>query len=394
MTATEIKDSLERIEDLINQLPPPVYSRKNIIEIAGYPSWENVNSNFLAFYFDEKEQHNFGRTIFLAFLNLLNQKFSLSDNITEGEYIVERETERIDILIHSDNYDEDEWDWAILIENKINATLYNDLKKYWNSVKAKTKIGILLTVNETEKYILHDLKSKGINYLNICHSELLDEIKNMLPLFYTNSDDRHLLFLKDFIQNVSSFYEKPDMKKEMEEKLKLFHDNFGTIKRLKELENELQEYVTKTVISVMAEFGYKPSSMSYKVQGKYFYFDKENIGKKLHLNQDKFRFYIWLPDLFNENYLTMYFELFDEAVKNGENVKNNISNLEISAYEYVSPSNAGGTKYSYFHIAVIKCDLNKVIGDNLNDKLKNVIGNAFFLGKKPFVQRCAELYEE
>ena len=62
--------NFEWINKLISELPETSVARKNLIEIAGYPKWENVNSNLLAFYFDEKEEHGFNRLFLNSLLDL------------------------------------------------------------------------------------------------------------------------------------------------------------------------------------------------------------------------------------------------------------------------------------------------------------------------------------
>lgn len=46
-------EKLDWLQKLIDSFPSKNKIRKNLIDIAGYPSWENVNSNLLAFYFDK-----------------------------------------------------------------------------------------------------------------------------------------------------------------------------------------------------------------------------------------------------------------------------------------------------------------------------------------------------
>ncbi len=129
-------------------LPKPKKRRKNIYEIAGFPRWENVNSNVLALYFREKEQHGFQRLFLESLMELAlkqegwvaEQRFDISDEA----YDVMREVgtvdqKRIDILIQpktapvkqalegEEPNSEPKADWAIVIENKIDADLYNHL---------------------------------------------------------------------------------------------------------------------------------------------------------------------------------------------------------------------------------------------------------------------------
>ena len=75
------------------------------MEIAGYPHFENVCSNILAFYLQPSNEHGFG-TLFLDVLAILiNAEIEI-----DGQSIDVRREEhtrirnRIDLVIESDNY--------------------------------------------------------------------------------------------------------------------------------------------------------------------------------------------------------------------------------------------------------------------------------------------------
>lgn len=55
MDSSALLQLLDRMP--LTPAPPP----KSIYDIAGFPNWENVSSNVLAYYLDEKEDHGFGR---------------------------------------------------------------------------------------------------------------------------------------------------------------------------------------------------------------------------------------------------------------------------------------------------------------------------------------------
>ena len=69
--------NLNWINKLIKELPEISPVKKNLIEIAGYPKWENVNSNLLAFYFDEKEEHGFNRLFLNSLIDLYESKINV-----------------------------------------------------------------------------------------------------------------------------------------------------------------------------------------------------------------------------------------------------------------------------------------------------------------------------
>ena len=65
--------SIEQIADLfagLEKLPKAVKREQTFMEIAGYPHFENVCSNILAFYLQPCNNHGFG-TLFLDVLAIL-----------------------------------------------------------------------------------------------------------------------------------------------------------------------------------------------------------------------------------------------------------------------------------------------------------------------------------
>jgi hypothetical protein len=389
MTIQEIEQNLKIIQDFVNKLPKPAFERRNILEIAGYPSWENVMSNLLAFYFDENEQHNFGRAIFNALIVTIKLKEDSISDLPEDNYIVSRETDRIDILLTSSNRVDDKADWAILIENKINAGLYNDLGKYWKKTNAKTKIGIVLSIKPVGNKLLKELTVPGVSFVNILYSEFVTEIKNILPALFEKSDDRHLLYLKDFIENILTFYDNPMKTNENDEKLAIYQKNIETINRVEDFQKEIKEYVAKTSFKAFDEFRYRPASTALNVQGKHFYYHE--AGENPEPNFNKFRFYLDYTELIESNNLVLYFELFNENTKHGDEIKKSLPESEITKYPHLNVSLKGGIGSPFFHIAVLKCSMDDIKGGSLEEKLNTVIGNTFFKGEMPFVKRCAEL---
>ena len=181
---------------LQTELPQIPEQRKSFLEIANFPDYENVITNFYAFYLDEKEEHGFKRLFLDALCLIIEQKKETAPILEEPEIWTESATNaggRIDLLlIDSSN------DAAIIIENKIYASLNNDLEDYWSSVKATNKFGVVLSVKR--------LKPKNENFINITHQELLKAVKNKLGNYLKDADDRHLLFLRDFMENMSWHY--------------------------------------------------------------------------------------------------------------------------------------------------------------------------------------------
>ncbi len=144
--------------DEFSELQGRIERPQTFMEIAGYPHYENVCSNFLRFFFDPIGPHGLGS----LFLNALADLVGIEDREEGlgGSVSVEREVStakgnRIDLLITSDSH-------AILIENKIFALVANpfeDYSEYLDHLKNENgdlyrdenKIKILLELNPSGK---------------------------------------------------------------------------------------------------------------------------------------------------------------------------------------------------------------------------------------------------
>ena len=49
---------------------PPIST--SVFDIAGYPRYENVCSNILAFYFDPNNEHGLGKLFYVCLMNLIS----------------------------------------------------------------------------------------------------------------------------------------------------------------------------------------------------------------------------------------------------------------------------------------------------------------------------------
>jgi hypothetical protein len=94
------------------------------MEVSGYPHYENVTSNMLAFLFDPDEEHELRDLMLRAFLRMAGH----ADIAEIGSVRIVREEctdsgNRIDLLIDAETF-------TICIENKIFAATNNDLGDY------------------------------------------------------------------------------------------------------------------------------------------------------------------------------------------------------------------------------------------------------------------------
>ena len=186
---------------------------KNIFEISGFPHYETVFNNVLAFFLDSSENHDLKNIVYKSLLELLKSKSAKIDLCDEETWEVNREesTENgklIDILIKSENY-------IIGIETKINASLTNDIDDYYNHIEKISKengqkpIFVILSknsINENRK-----------NIFNITHKELKSILEKNIN---SNDNNKYTYLLKDFLENMNNFYGGSTMNKEFIELLK------------------------------------------------------------------------------------------------------------------------------------------------------------------------------
>ncbi len=121
---------LKRFAEIKNSLSE---ERETFFDICGYPHYENVVSNVLAFFFDPGKGHGLGTLCIEAIMQVLESKTYGIDGFWEVEREVRTEKGNyIDIVLRSDNT-------VIVIENKIYASVYNDLQDYIGFIQRTNK---------------------------------------------------------------------------------------------------------------------------------------------------------------------------------------------------------------------------------------------------------------
>ncbi len=190
--------AVTKLLDDFRELPGRVEHPRTFMEIAGYPHYENVCSNILAFFMDPKETHGLETLILDALASAGN--IATADEGVGGNVSVEREVitdagNRIDILIESD-------DRAILIENKIYAGVSNPFEDYTVYLNRRTPEGraqhkLLLTLYPT---------SEGSEwcFMNLTYTEFVGEIRSLLGRYVSRADTRHLTIFLDFLNTLEN----------------------------------------------------------------------------------------------------------------------------------------------------------------------------------------------
>lgn len=304
----------ELSRELLNSLPPIPPSRpSSIYDIAGFPRWENVNSNVLAYYLDEKEDHGFGRLFLDSLLGLIRKKNSDQYDKTEwtGDYSVYREygvsnRKRIDILVKEDS---DQSQWAVIIENKIDAVLHNDLDCYYQAITSRTKHLVVLSIEPTT------LNQE--DYIAITHQKLVEAVERNIPHYWRDTDNRNLVLLQDYISHMRSFYPDPEYVQQMKETLQFFQENRIQLKELRQAEKELQEYIFDSVAHPLKRYGYTPTKRQYHDQVFFTYDEESNPSNKTWTKKQQAlirntRFFVYFSAIIDKGKFHANFEFYGE----------------------------------------------------------------------------------
>jgi hypothetical protein len=160
----------------------------NFFQIAGFPHYENVFSNVLAFLIEKDD------LIYKAILESINIKDTNDEVIEVTREERTRSYKRIDIIIRTEKR-------IIGIENKIEADLYNDTDDYYAYLNNEAK------TNEKEVIclILSKYKIKNIpkHYKNITHKDLSSNINKYSKEISNKLAPKYSILLYEFLDNIN-----------------------------------------------------------------------------------------------------------------------------------------------------------------------------------------------
>ena len=180
-------NDLDELQKWINErkyaIPKKQVRKETILDIAGIEHLENPWSDIYRYFFDIDASHGLSRLFIDSLQNLLKKKDNQYIPLAMEHFKVSREVavqdekgnnKRIDLLLYND-------DEAIIVENKVYASLYNRLDLYWEKpeVPEENKRGVVLSLNK--------IRVKNTNFVNITHEELAKEIEKQLPSYFLSA---------------------------------------------------------------------------------------------------------------------------------------------------------------------------------------------------------------
>jgi hypothetical protein len=231
--------SIDQISNLfvdLKKLPKAVNREPTFMEIAGYPHFENVCSNILAFYLQPSNEHGFG-TLFLDVLATL----IAPEIVVDGQAVdIRREVltnagNRIDLIIESDNY-------VLGIENKIYADTCNpfqDYSAYLESLSGGRRIyKVLLSLRSIQP------SSQLCGFEPIGYEIFFQKVLEKIGSCFSLAREPHITFVRDFIQTMQNLQQVTTLDPQRLEYFRSNHQNIAAL--LDEVDGLRKDMRTKT----------------------------------------------------------------------------------------------------------------------------------------------------
>ena len=215
-----------------------------IFDISRYPHYEVVISNWYAFFFDPSAEHSLGDLFLQSLIEIINEyhnEFFMEDCRVEREFQTAKGGS-IDMVLYQQSEEGEEFETAIIIENKIRAGLNNDLDDYYESVKVdepNQKVGLVLSLDKIE--VPHQ------KFINITHEELLEVVQQNLGKYVVSARPKYIPYLQDFIYNLEQMT-RPD---KMQDSIKFYFERAEKIQELLTLRSHAYHHVDNDLYRVI-----------------------------------------------------------------------------------------------------------------------------------------------
>lgn len=355
----------QKLQDFLNNVKGniPIKNKyhRTTFDIMGQPHLENVWSNIYAFFFNPQEEHLLGNLFVTSLVELINESNSVNfspfceQNISIKKEDSTEDKKRIDIALSSSDY-------AIMIENKVNASLYNDLDKYWSNYRQEHKQGVVLSCHSISidtKY--QDTNSIIKKWINITHLDLLERVNKNLPNYLLDCNNKYLLFYKEFYLNVNKTTNIMNT-----ESLDFYLKNAEDIEKISCLRNDIKNDIKEQIkrrIESFSDFGLDT-------------YNENSNGKCIHVTKkgDRSLMYtIGYWNLFSEKKsLSVVIEVQNDFLRKCKEQMDEIdfNEEENNVIKKPNPS----SKDSWFHIASkTKMELTAVDFQNISKVVEELI---------------------
>jgi hypothetical protein len=237
-------DEMQKLLDEFDFLPK-IVKQQTYLELCKYPKrrFEEICSRLLEFYLAPNKEHGFRRLFLDSLFEMLEIKgieYKENDIKTDIE-VPTPGGKRLDILVEGKSF-------AIGIENKIEAGVYNPFGEYAKLLEKKEKEGKTTTVlmvlslqrlTEDEKEKIKEKikeKVKKCKFECYTYEKYFGIIKRNIGNYMNQGNLKYLAFIMDFIQTLENKRGGNVMYDEMKAFFK------ANAKKLDELQTDYQEY--------------------------------------------------------------------------------------------------------------------------------------------------------
>lgn len=262
------------------------------LDIINSQEKENILSKIYAFYLDTNLSPIISNWFIDSLIELIevntNKRVDLINFDVYTEFSTLDKKGRIDILIKSELKKT-----VIIIENKVNHKLYNDLHNYWQTFDDSTyfnKIGIVLALKKTP--------INNNNFFLITHNEWAHRIEEKIKP--EEISERQKIQLEDFLINlkyISYIYI-------MNENIKFYTENSSKIDELIKFRDEAYSFLNNKIYSVAEHY-------NWKIHGN------SNEYKQIwnEINNERVFYTIFPNDILKRNELKIVIEIDGEALE-------------------------------------------------------------------------------
>ena len=208
-----------------------------LMDIAGFPHWENVYSNILAFVLNTEEAHGFG-PLFIRSIMGAYRSYSPYDwpaDNRDPEHVVEA-TDRVEREVSTDSAKR--IDILVCIENKIWSGLHNDLGVYREHCEKNSDgrpvLGIVLSPNGVTDRRLQDHR-----FVSITYGDLVKQVRQRMGSYIGTHNTQYQYLLFDFLEQTSRFARTKTMTDDQREFLDFWKNNEEKIGNIQEMCNAM-----------------------------------------------------------------------------------------------------------------------------------------------------------
>jgi hypothetical protein len=348
----------------------------NFFQVAGFPHYENVNSNVLCFLMNKTD------LVLKLLLECVEKKNDIVLTFHNIEEDAEREVAttkgRMDIVVYTDKY-------VIGIENKVYAQLYNDISDYCSYLskeaendeeksKSKEFFLIVLSKNDESERIKEFCKNKNYQVYNVLHKEFSEKLSKKYSELLDDLGHRYFFLLTEYVANIN-FLEKGGFMDNDFIVFAKFGDNLKKIRHIVKKGADLHKCFYDKTQSILTEL--KEYKKPFESDG--IWNDKENFLSIAWFSDYKIEEFIitidvavgihgFIIDIFNRNKKT---NSFDEEF--GKLLKKILPKLEyvvVDINEKFLPEEE--KKYTSSKRALFYEDIDLGNQDKLIEKLKEI----------------------